>query len=432
MLEFGYYLLPTVILLLAMRFHLARYQQKTELASEVLTEAVEAGLTEPPSLHPVVDLDICMGSGSCAAVCPEKALGIINGKAVLINPTHCIGHGACAPACPVGAIKLVFGTAKRGIEIPAVKPNFETNVPGIFIAGELGGMGLIRNAVKQGVQAIETIAEHRHGEADFDVVIIGAGPAGIAATLAAKEAKLKCLTIEQEDSFGGTTYHYPRGKLVMTAPLKLPLAGEYKLREVSKEELMKIWNEVVAKGGISINFSERLEEISPEDNRRFSLRTNKATYTTTSVLLALGRRGTPRKLGAPGEEQSKVVYRLIEPKQYAGMNVLVVGGGDSALEAAMDCAKEHGTTVTLAYRGKAFDRVKPKNRDRLEKMVAGNQLILKMETTVAKIGEFDVDLKQGDGMTSIPNDAIIVCAGGELPTPMLKKIGIQVEAHYGA
>lgn len=432
MLEFGYYLLPTVILLLAMRFHLARYRRSTEVASKVLKEAVEAGLTEPPSLHPVVDLDICMGSGTCAAVCPEKALGVINGKAVLINPTHCIGHGACAPACPVGAIKLVFGTAKRGVDIPAIKPNFETNVPGIFIAGELGGMGLIRNAVKQGVQAIHTIAEQRRGQADFDVAVIGAGPAGIAATLAAKEAKLKCLTIEQEDSFGGTTYHYPRGKLVMTAPLDLPLAGKYKLREVSKEELMRIWNEVVAKGKITINFSERLEDIASDGGSGFTLRTNKATYTATSVLLALGRRGTPRKLGVPGEDHPKVVYRLIEPKQYAGMNVLVVGGGDSALEAAMDCAQEHGTTVTLAYRGKVFDRVKPKNRERLEKMVASNRVILKMETTIKQIGESHVDLKQGDDIVPIPNDAVIVCAGGELPTPMLKKIGIQVEAHYGA
>lgn len=432
MLDFGFYLLPTLILLLAMRFHIARHHQQTDFASQVLTEAINEGLTEPPSLHPVIDLNVCMGSGSCAKSCPEKALGVIKGKAVLINPTHCIGHGACATACPVDAIKLVFGTAKRGIDIPEVKPDFETNVPGIFIAGELGGMGLIRNAVKQGVQAIHTIAKHPRGKALFDVAVIGAGPAGLAATLTAKEAGLKCVTLEQEDSFGGTTYHYPRGKLVMTAPLQLPLAGEYKLKEVSKEELMRIWSEVVVKGKISINFSERLEDIASEPGGGFILRTNKATYAATSILLALGRRGTPRKLGAPGEDQTKVVYRLIEPQQYSGMNVLVVGGGDSALEAAMDCAKEKGTTVTLSYRGKAFDRVKPKNREQLEKMVASNFIDLKMETTVKQVGELHVELKQGDEILRIPNDAVIVCAGGELPTPMLKKIGIQIETHYGA
>ncbi|NTV70445.1 MAG: NAD(P)-binding domain-containing protein [Azonexaceae bacterium] len=425
-----YYLLPALLILIPALFHLRTKKKVSEIHHAVLKEAQEAGLTEPPSLHPVVDLSICMGSGACVRACPEKALGVIKGKGVLINPTHCIGHGACAPACPVGAIKLVFGTEKRGMDIPQVDPDFQTNIPGIFIAGELGGMGLIRNAIRQGTHAVKAIAGRPRGKAELDLVIIGAGPAGIAASLAAKEAGLNYVTVEQEDSLGGTTYHYPRNKLVMTAPMKLPLIGEIKVREISKEELMEIWQGILDKATPNIQFSERMEEIAPIDSI-FSIRTNKGTYSTASVLLAIGRRGTPRKLGAKGEEQAKVVYRLIEADQYRGKHVLVVGGGDSALEAALDIANEADTRVTLSYRGKAFDRVKPKNRARLAEAIAENRIEQLLESTVREIGTDNVVLKLGEETLERPNDAVIVCAGGELPTPMLKKMGVQVDTRYG-
>ncbi|MBK7649279.1 MAG: NAD(P)-binding domain-containing protein [Betaproteobacteria bacterium] len=425
-----YYLLPVLLILIPAVFHLRSKKKTSEIHHAVLKEAQESGLTEPPSLHPVVDLSICMGSGACVRACPEKALGVIKGKGILINPSHCIGHGACAPACPVGAIKLVFGTAKRGMDIPQVNPDFETNIPGVFIAGELGGMGLIRNAIRQGAHAVKAITARPRGNAELDLVIIGAGPAGIAASLAAKEAGLKYVTVEQEDSLGGTTYHYPRNKLVMTAPMKLPLIGEIKVREISKEELMEIWTGVLKQATPNVQFSERMEEITPVDNT-FSVRTNKATYSTANVLLAIGRRGTPRKLGTKGEEQPKVVYRLIEAEQYQGRHVLVVGGGDSALEAALDIANEPGTHVTLSYRGKAFDRVKPKNRTRLAEAIAENRIEQLLESTVQQITEEKVVLKRGELLLERMNDAVIVCAGGELPTPMLKKMGVQVDTRYG-
>lgn len=425
-----FYLVPVLLILIPGVLHVRAKQKDSEVHHAVLKEAQESGLTEPPSLHPVVDLSICMGSGACARACPENALGVIKGKGVLINPSHCIGHGACAPACPVGAIKLVFGTAKRGMDIPQVNPEFETNVPGIFIAGELGGMGLIRNAIRQGTQAIRTIVTRPRNQADYDVLIVGAGPAGIAASLAAKEAGLKYVTVEQEDSLGGTTYHYPRNKLVMTAPMNLPLVGEIKVREISKEELMEIWTGVLDKATPNIRFSERMEQITPEAER-FTVRTNKATYSTASILLALGRRGTPRKLGAKGEEHPKVVYRLIEADQYRGKHILVVGGGDSALEAALDISNEPGTTVTLSYRGKAFDRVKPKNRTRLAEAIAAGRIEQILESTVEEIHPESVTLKLGETRIERRNEGIIVCAGGELPTPMLKKIGIQVDTRHG-
>ena len=426
-----FYLVPVGMVLLAAFLHLHAKHRQSATAIATLKEAQAAGLTEPPSLHPVVDLSICMGAGACVRACPEKAMGIINNKGVLINPTHCIGHGACASACPVGAIKLVFGTATRGMDIPKVTPQFETNVPGIFIAGELGGMGLIRNAVKQGPQAVNTIAARpRNSSNGYDIIIVGSGPAGIAAALAAQEAKLRYLLIEQEDSLGGTTYHYPRNKLVMTAPMNLPLIGEIKVREISKEELMEIWQGVMKQTHLQVRFSEKMEEITRQPTH-FAVRTNKASYTASNVVLCIGRRGTPRKLGVPGEQQPKVVYRLIDAEQYRGKSVLVVGGGDSALEAALDLCEQPGTKVTLSCRDKVFDRAKPKNRARVEAAVAARKLRQMMESSVQEIAAQKVILKMTGQSYTIANDAVIVCAGGELPTPMLKKMGIEVEVRYG-
>ena len=426
-----YYLVPVLMVAGTALFHLRAKRRQSAADMAVLKEAEAAGLTEPSSLHPVVDLNVCIGSAACVRACPEKAMGIIAGKGVLINPTHCIGHGACAPACPVGAIKLVFGTAKRGMDIPNVSPEFETNVPGVFIAGELGGMGLIRNAVKQGTQAIKTVASRPRRDTQYDVIIIGSGPAGIAAALAAQEAKLRYLVIEQEDSLGGTTYHYPRNKLVMTAPMILPLIGEIKVREISKEELMEIWQKVLKQAKLKISFSERMEEIAPLTGGGFSIRSNKGNYTTSNVMLCIGRRGTPRKLGVPGEEQAKVVYRLVDAEQYRGMAVLVVGGGDAGLEAALDLSEQPGTHVTLSCRDKVFDMAKPKNRARVEAAVAAGKMSTVMESTVAEIGPQHVILKTPEGMETIANEGVIVCAGGILPTPMLKKIGIQVDVRHG-
>ncbi|MEJ2509440.1 MAG: NAD(P)-binding domain-containing protein [Gammaproteobacteria bacterium] len=401
-------------------------------SSAALESAKAAGLTEPASLHPLIDERHCIGCASCAKACPEgDVLGIIDGKAALINASHCIGHGACKRACPVDAIDLVFGTTKRGIDIPFVSESFETNVPGLFIAGELGGMGLIRNAITQGRQAMESIARlegMRRGN-DVDVVIVGAGPAGISASLAAMEHKLRYVTLEQE-SLGGTVSHYPRGKIVMTAPVKLPLVGMMKLRETTKESLMEFWKGIVERTGVSINYNERVESITPNGNS-FTVKTPKATYQSRAVLLAIGRRGTPRKLGVPGEEMSKVVYRLIDPEQYRGKHVLVVGGGDSALEAATSIAAEPDTHVALSYRSESFSRAKEKNRQKVEQAEAAGRLRVLLQSNVKQITEDEVVLDHQGERIALRNEAVIVSAGGILPTGFLKDIGVQVETKYG-
>ena len=418
-----------VPLAFALLFHL-HARRRRELASvAVMRQSVETGMTEPPSLHPVVNPALCCGAGACVNACPEQALGIVNGKAQLVNPTVCIGHGACAAACPVEAIKLVFGTETRGIDIPYVKPTFETNVPGIYIAGELGGMGLVRKAAEQGKQAIESVVKVARGTSDLDVVIVGAGPAGLSATLGAMEKKLRFVTLEQEDSLGGTVYHYPRNKIVMTQPVVLPLAGKAKLGEISKESLLAFWQDIVERFGMKIEFGQRVEKVTAVEGG-FIVKTDRAEYSTRAVLLAIGRRGTPRKLGVPGEELPKVVYRLIDPEQYRGQHVLVVGGGDSAIEAAVAIAAEEGSSVTLSYRGEAFGRVKQKNRERLAEAEAKGRLRVMLGSTISRI-EAECAYLECEETVKLANDAVIVCAGGILPTPMLKEMGIRVETKFG-
>ena len=357
-------------------------------------------------------------------------LGIIGGRAELVSPADCIGHGACRSACPVEAITLVFGTERRGVEIPLLSPRFETSVPGIFVAGELGGMGLIRNALEQGRQAVEAIHESRaHGAGRLDLVIIGAGPAGFAASLTAMSRRMRFVTLEQE-SLGGCVFQYPRGKLVMTAPATVPLIGKVNLKQTSKEALLEFWRDVERKTGLEIRYGERVEDIA-RTAEGLVVKTPSGEYATCSVLLAIGRRGTPRKLEVPGEGLPKVVYRLIDPEQYAGRRVLVVGGGDSALEAAASIAELGDTTVTLSYRGEAFQRAKQRNRQRVDEAVAKGQLSLLLNSQVKEIRQDEVLLKHADKSVKLPNDAVIVSAGGILPNDFLKSIGIQVETKWG-
>jgi thioredoxin reductase/NAD-dependent dihydropyrimidine dehydrogenase PreA subunit len=426
-LELLLYLLPLAIIL---TWYGRTRAKRHAHHAERLKESVESGLVEPACLHPIIDPNRCIGSGACTKVCPEKALGIIDGKARLVNPSVCIGHGACQAACPVEAISLVFGTERRGVDIPEVKPNFETNVPGIFIAGELGGMGLIRKAAEQGRQAIGSIEDLKRAGNQLDVVIVGAGPAGIAAGLGAVEHKLRYVLVEQEDSLGGAVYHYPRNKITMTAPVQLPLVGKVKFTDVQKERLIEFWEGVVQRTGLKVHFNERMERIE-RLGKGFRVITSRATYETRAVLLAIGRRGTPRKLGVPGEEQAKVVYKLVDAEQYRGQRVLVVGGGDSALEAAIALAEQPGTKVALSYRGEAFNRVKPKNRERLTVAEKAGRVKVMLDSQVAQIGAVDVTLRQGEETFAVPSDAVIVCAGGVLPTELLKRVGIAFETKYG-
>jgi thioredoxin reductase (NADPH) len=310
--------------------------------------------------------------------------------------------------------------------------HFETNVPGIYIAGELGGMGLIKNAVEQGRQSVENIVKSlkKNHQATYDLIIVGAGPAGISGSLTAKKHQLKFLTLEQ-DTLGGTVFTFPRSKIVMTSPMDLPLHGKVKLSETSKPELLDFWKNVLKKNDISINENSKVESIIAE-NGHFKIETLSGDqYTAKTVLLSIGRRGTPRKLGVQGETLEKVAYRLLEPEDINGKDIMVVGGGDSAIESALLLADQN--KVTLTYRNEVFSRIKPKNSEKIKEAMAAGRIDVLFNTNPVNIEKDSVTLatnNEGE-MLNIKNDLIYIFAGGELPIEFLKKVGITITKKFG-
>jgi len=427
------YGLVFVICGLTIFLYLRKKSRKYTETEEKVSIAKAEGLFEPVSLHPYVDLNSCIGSGACITACPEKdILGITDGVATVINTTNCVGHGACFHACPVEAISLRIGTESRGVDLPHVSEEYETNIRGMYIAGELGGMGLIKNSVEQGMQAIESIVKNKRPsrESILDVVIIGAGPAGISASLAAKKHGLTAITLEQ-DSLGGTVYTFPRSKIVMTAPMELPLYGKVKLHDTSKEELLKLWKKVISEHDLEILENTKVEGITPIEKGIFKIRTNTGQeYLCHQVLLSIGRRGTPRKLGIPGEGSQKVAYRLLEPERIEGKKIVVVGGGDSAIESAL--LLMDANQVTLSYRKDQFSRLKPKNREKIDRAMAQGSLDVRFNSNLVSIQERSILINIGqEGEVEIQNDLVYIFAGGELPTSFLQNAGVKITKRFG-
>ncbi|MBD3165409.1 4Fe-4S dicluster domain-containing protein [bacterium] len=440
MLETLIYVATGLVVVLIPAVYILRERRKSAKAQATYDEAVESGQDQPVSLHPYIDPNTCIGTGACVKACPEyDVLGLINNRGKLINPSRCIGHGMCAAACPVDAIDLVIGTEKRGVDIPHVTGRFETNVRGIYISGELGGMGLIRNAVEQGRQAVGFIAEslkqeERESGGDkteevLDLLIIGAGPSGISGSLRAKQEGLRFATVDQDD-LGGTVLNYPRRKLVMTQPMDLPLYGKVKVREIRKESLMEIFQDVFDRVDLKVHANRKVQDIR-RTSGYFTITTDSGIFQARRVLLAIGRRGTPRKLGVEGEKSSKVAYRLIDPERFQGLRILVVGGGDSAVEAAASLSEQPGNTVHLSYRKEALFRIKQGNRDRFEGAVQQGRITPLFNSNVTRIEDDKVQLEQNGEAIELSNDHVFVMIGGELPIQFLQNAGIEFTRKFG-
>lgn len=413
--------------------YLMRKARKTRRTLKKVQTAKVEGLFEPVSLHPYIDLNACIGSGACITACPEKdILGIANGVATVINTSNCVGHGACFHSCPVEAISLRIGTETRGVDLPHISEDYETNIKGMYIAGELGGMGLIKNSVEQGQKAIESMVKSKKPsrEGVLDVVIIGAGPAGIAASLAAKEHGMSSVTLEQ-DSLGGTVYTFPRSKIVMTAPMNLPLYGKVKLYDTNKDELLQLWQKVISEQQLQVRENTKVDKIVPLEDDTFKVLTNTGdTYICNQVLLSIGRRGTPRKLGVPGEDGQNVAYRLLEPERISGKKIMVVGGGDSAVESALLLMDQN--EVTLSYRNDKFARLKPKNRDKIQGAEQNGSLSVLYNSNLLSISARSVLIKvDGEEPEEWQNDLVYIFAGGELPTSFLESAGVKITKRFG-
>lgn len=414
-----------------LRSHLKKLKQRDRLA----LEAAEKGKLfsdGPKAQHPHIDTNYCIGCQTCTTVCPEgDVLAMLGGKAAIVNGYKCIGHGLCAEACPVGAITMVMASPSMSADLPHLTPEHESNIPNLFIIGELGGLALIKNAVNQGRESIDTIADRistnparTNGMGVYDVLIVGAGPAGISASLRAIEKKLNYITLER-DEIGGTVAKYPRQKLVMTSPVEFPMYGKFNKLQLSKENLLAFWDMVLNRSDFNVVTGEKVENICRDPHGIFTITSANSTYQARAVVLALGRTGEPRKLGVKGEQLPKVMYRLIEADHYINKKILVIGGGDSAVEAAMGLAHQVGNQVTLSYRQERFSRIKDRNAKRMDGFVRSGKIKVLFQSTPQEFRPESVILEVNGGIEEIPNDFVWIFAGGIPPNDFLKKIGVE-------
>jgi thioredoxin reductase/Pyruvate/2-oxoacid:ferredoxin oxidoreductase delta subunit len=376
------------------------------------------------NLRPRIDLDLCVGCGTCAHVCPFNVLEIVNEKAIAARLGDCTGYAACVAECPTDAIVMVPGGAMQMVELPNYDVALETNVPGLYLAGEVTGKALIKVAINQGKKVVESIRKHQKPDLQYDMIVVGAGPAGTSAALAALNDGLKVLVLEQGTQ-ANTIRSYPRQKFVLAEPAMIPIYGPLWMEDTSKEALLEKWQEIIASSGLVVNEQEKVLRVARNENH-FLVQSTKTVYQGASVVLAIGKRGTPRKLGVPGEDSTKVAYSLLDAGEYRGQAICVVDGGDSGIEAACGLARpDLGSRVWVVHRTEDFSRAKPRNQKKIKKFMDEGRVKVFFNAGVEEIRDRSVLIQTAAGLEEIENDFVFVMVGGENPKKFLSDCGIE-------
>ncbi|MFN0112335.1 MAG: NAD(P)-binding domain-containing protein [Blastocatellia bacterium] len=484
----------------------AEQKAKTVIVSQSLGSALD--LDGPPYPHPVINTATCIGCHACVDACPHNVLAIVNGKATPIAIEQCMDDTSCQVECPtVPKSCIVVNTSKVIPErkVPKRDQQFMTNVPGVYLIGDVSGVPLIKNAINEGGGVVDWVVEDlknagKNGDTDYDVAIIGIGPAGLSATALARQRGLKYIAIEQDQVVGTIQQTYQAGKYVYFNPVEKPVNGGINLSGAgaTKEVMIGSWMETIRTNGLIINEYESCKSVKPAGNN-FIIETEqdkskrKMQYSVRRVILAIGNRGTPMKLGVPGEdsrivttatemvmpafcnkcgdkrvgdfrfcqncgqqlvpklkqrpafEDNKVKYKLTDPNDYSGKHIVVVGAGNSAIEAAVDLAafrSDDGTkitgwrdnTVTLIIRSNLKSDLKLGNKMLVYECIDEGKIKAFFGQTIKEVTPTEVALmsarerkpETAKETARFQNDYVFALIGGEKPTKFLESIGVKI------
>jgi thioredoxin reductase/ferredoxin len=383
-------------------------------------------------VHDIND-DRCTGCDACVAVCPTNVLDLVSNKSRVLRFQDCIQCEACMFACPTEALVMFpEGGLPPPLKVPEIDEHFQTAIPGQYLIGEVAGKPLVKNAANLGRAVVEHMLATglRAGAlgrdaSRVDVAIIGSGPGGLSAALTCLQRGLSYVVLEKEQLIASTIARYPKGKLIMAEPYDAMNLSLLPVFDSAKEQLIPIWRELIDRVGLAIKQGESVETVVRGKDGIFDVRSTVAAYRAQRVVLSIGTRGKPRTLQVPGENLPKVFSLLDDPDDWRGRAVLVVGGGDSACEAALALA-DAGAKVMISYRGKGFGRAQPKNKQAIEGYAAQGRIKAKLGSQVVAFEPDSVTLALHDGSQKrYPNEGAFVLIGADPPVAWLEKMGIR-------